>query len=158
MAQDTEHPPPALELTWELPPGWSQTRSSAQAAVTAQAPDAAAAPSRPPRVTATLETARGSLRAWWDGLESVLPQALEDYQLLDRGDARVAGLPGVRRLVHYSGRDGAPTLLEQWAAQDGELRIVVMATVPPRRYDHVTDTLVAMVAGARVRPREATAR
>lgn len=151
MAQDTEQPPPSLELQWELPRGWSQTRSSAQASVTAQGPVALA---RPPRVTAALETVHDGLLPWWEGLEQVLPQALEDFQLLDSSDTLVAGLPGVRRLVHYSGRDGSPTLLEQWAAQDGELRIVVMATLSPRSYDGVTDALVAMVAGARVQPRE----
>lgn len=151
MTQDTEEPPPPLEVHWDLPRGWRQTRSTAQASVTAQGPVALA---RPPRVTATLETVHEDLPPWWQGLERVLPQALEDFQLLDSGEAVVAGRPGLRRLVHYSGRDATPTVLEQWASQEGELRIVVMATLGPRSYDGVIDAVATMVAGARVLPRQ----
>lgn len=151
MTQHTEEPPPPLEVRWAPPRGWRQTRSTAQASVTAQGPVALA---RPPRITASLETVHDELPAWWQGLETVLPQALEDFQLLDSGTAVVAGRPGVRRLVHYSGRDGAPTVLEQWATQEGGLRLVVMATLEPRSYDGVIDALVTMVAGARILPRQ----
>ena len=148
MPQDTEKPPPELELHWELPRGWAQTRSRAQASVTAQGPVALA---RRPRLTGTLEQVDDPLTGWWDGLTEVFPQALEDYRLLDAGEALVAGLGGVRRLLHYS-RAGQPTLMEQWAAQDAGLRIVVLATLPPRSYDALADVLVAVVAGARVAP------
>lgn len=158
MTPDTEEPPPPLQVHWELPLGWMQTRSVAQASVTALGPVALA---RPPRITATLESVSGGLLTWWDGLEKVLPQALDDFQLLDSGAAVVAGLAGVRRLVHYTGRQNTPTVLEQWAAQqrwptqeEGELRVVVMATMEPRNYDGTIDALAAMVAQAHILPRE----
>lgn len=154
MPADDQVPAQDLELHWELPSGWTQTRSVAQASVTAEGPRALA---RRPRLTAALERMEpdSPLLGWWAGLDEVLPAALDNYLLIDTDAAAVAGHPGYRRLVHYSGVGGAPTLLEQWAAQQDGLRIVVMATLAPRSYDGLCDALSATVAGARIEPREA---
>lgn len=147
MAADHELPP-RHELHWELPSGWTQTRSAAQASVTAEGPRALA---RRPRLTGTLEHVEESaLQGWWAELDEILPQALDQFLLLDAGPSEVAGRPGLRRLVHYSGVGGAPTVLEQWAAEAAGLRVVVMATIAPRSYDGLCDALGVAVAQARI--------
>ncbi|MGZ4447694.1 MAG: hypothetical protein ACXVWZ_04370 [Nocardioides sp.] len=56
-----------------------------------------------------------SLEDWQRGVDMHLPRLLQGHQLLDLQLMRLAGQPGVRRLVSHLAEDGRAMTLEQWA-------------------------------------------
>lgn len=92
-----------------------------------------------------------TLRAWQDGAEAQLPEALRDYLPLDSEPVRVGGQAGLRRLAHHDGQGRAMTM-EQWTVACGRRGYTLTASVSTLAYPSAADQLAEIAATFRVGP------
>ena len=83
------------------------------------------------------------LEGWQASTEEHLPDALNDYLLLDRERMALNGRDAIRRLAHHARPETGSITMEQWAIVVG--RNGVTLTASSGTLDH--DTLAEMFAG-----------
>lgn len=92
-----------------------------------------------------------TLRAWQDGADLQLPEALRDYLPLDAEPVRVGEQAGLRRLAHHDAQGRAVTM-EQWTVAAGRRGYTLTATVSTLAYPTAADQLADIGATFRVGP------
>lgn len=82
------------------------------------------------------------LDRYTDGALAFQEQVLEDFVLLDRGEATLAGRPATRTLAHHD-LGGLALCIEQWRVIAGNTGWTVTATSWALDHDEVADALAA---------------
>jgi hypothetical protein len=139
-----------------LPEGWEAVRDPQPgvAMVALEPPDLAGFRTN---LVVTVEDVGGlSFEDWQLGCDELLPQTLQDYQLLDLERLDDERGPGVRRLAQHSAGGTCWVTLEQWVTLAGSTGVTLSATVETARYDASADELATVAASLDVQP-EATA-
>lgn len=97
-----------------------------------------------------------SLADWQRDNDVLLPDSLNEYQLLDLERIQLDGHAGARRLAHHV-VDGRPVCLEQWAVLRDGIGYTVTVTVETLRYTSLIDDLTRSALSFRLTDAEAGA-
>lgn len=92
-----------------------------------------------------------TLRAWQDGAEAQLPEALREYLPLDSEPVRIGELGGLRRLAHHDAH-GRAVSMEQWTVAAGRRGYTLTASVSTLAYPTAADRLTGIAASFLVGP------
>ena len=143
---------PVAGFALALPTGWEAVRDPQPGVglIALEPPDRAGF--RTNLVVTVEDVGDLSFEDWQLGCDELLPQTLQDYQLLDLERLDDERGPGVRRLAQHSAAGSCWVTLEQWVALVGSTGVTLSATVETARYDATADELATIAASLDVRP------
>lgn len=141
-----EYRHPLAGFSLPVPPGWERIEDPQDgvALIAAEPPDGDTEFRSNAVVTVESLPFEFDLGEWQDSAETLLPQQLPNYSLIDRERLDYEGRQVIRRLAHYVTAETGSVTMEQWATIAGGTGFTLTASISTLAYDSLADVFAEM--------------